>query len=79
MVHRRDNEKVGEVKSPENQPQFSQMMGQCWVGKTKPRQRRLMMPSDQRNLIMAKAMSLIFSLFDITSAQEVPFGIPQYV
>ena len=31
-----------------------------------------LMPSD-------KPTSLIFSLFDITSAQEVPFGIPQYV
>ena len=37
------------------------------------------MPSDKHNSIMAKAMGLIFSLFDITSAQEVPFGIPQYV
>ena len=35
------------------------------------------MPSDKCNLITAKAMSLIFSLFDI--ALEVPFGIPQYV
>ena len=34
---------------------------------------------DKHNLIMAKAMGLIFSLLDITSAQEVPFGIPQYV
>ena len=34
----------------------------------------------QRNLIMlAKASGLIFSLVDIASAQEVPFGIPQYV
>jgi len=24
-------------------------------------------------------MGLIFSLFDVTSAQEVPFGIPLYV
>ena len=37
------------------------------------------MPSDQRSLIMGKATSLIFSLFDITSAREVPFGISQYV
>ena len=37
------------------------------------------MPSDQRNFIMAKAMGLNFSLFDVTSAQEVPFGTPQYV
>jgi len=26
---------------------------------------------------MAKAMGLIFSLFDVASAQDVPFGIPQ--
>ena len=37
------------------------------------------MPSDKRNLIMVKATGLIFSLFDVASAQEVPFGIPQYV
>jgi len=39
VVHSRDSEEVGvthEVKSPENQPQFSQMMmGQYWLGKTK--------------------------------------------
>jgi len=28
---------------------------------------------------MAKAMGLIFSLFDIASAQEVSFGILQYM
>jgi len=37
------------------------------------------MPSDQRNSIMAKATGLIFSLFDVASAREVPFGIPQYM
>jgi len=37
------------------------------------------MPSDQHNLITAKAMGLIYSLLDVTSTQEVPFGIPQYV
>jgi len=37
------------------------------------------MPSDQCNSIMAKATGLIFSLFDVASAREVPFGIPQYV
>ena len=37
------------------------------------------MPSDKRNSITAKATGLIFSLFDVASAQEVPFGIPQYV
>ena len=37
------------------------------------------MLSDKRNWIMAKAMGLIFSVFDIASAREVPFGILQYV
>ena len=37
------------------------------------------MPSDKRNLIMAKATDLIFSLFDVTSAGHVPFGILQYL
>ena len=37
------------------------------------------MPSDKRNLITAKATDLIFSLFDITFAREMPFGVPQYV
>ena len=37
------------------------------------------MPSDKHNLITAKAMGLIFSLLDITSSLDVPFGIPQYV
>ena len=36
VVHSRDNQEVGmvhEVKSPKNQPQFSQMtMGQYWLG-----------------------------------------------
>jgi len=36
------------------------------------------MPSNQHNSTMAKATGLIFSPFDITLAQEVPFGIPQY-
>ena len=36
------------------------------------------MPSDKRNLITTKAMGLILSLFDIASARQVPFGIPQY-
>ena len=37
------------------------------------------MPSDKRNSIMAKATGLIFSLFNVASAREVPFGILQYV
>ena len=35
--------------------------------------------TDWLNLITAKATGLIFSLFDVNSAREVPFGIPQYV
>jgi len=42
VVHSRDDQEVGvahEVKSPENQPQFSQKtMGQYWLGRTKPKQ-----------------------------------------
>jgi len=38
-----------------------------------------MMPSDQHNSIMAMATGLIFSLFDVASAREVSFGIPQCV
>ena len=42
MVHSWDDQEVGvahEVKSPENQPQFPQMMlGQYWLHKTKPKQ-----------------------------------------
>ena len=37
------------------------------------------MPSDKRNSITAKATGLIFSLFDIVSARQVPFGISQYI
>ena len=37
------------------------------------------MPSDKRNSVMAKATGLIFSLFDVASAWEVPFGIPLQV
>ena len=37
------------------------------------------MPSDKRNLIAAKATGLIFSLFGVALALQVPFGIPQYV
>ena len=36
------------------------------------------MLSDKRNSITAKAMGLIFALFDVVSAREVSFGIPQY-
>jgi len=42
MNHNSDNQEVGvahKVKSPENQPQFSQiMMRQYWLGKTKLKQ-----------------------------------------
>ena len=37
------------------------------------------MPSDKCNMIAAKGTGLICSLFGITSAQHVLFGIPQYV
>ena len=37
------------------------------------------MSSDKHNLIMAKDTGLIFSLFDVALAQEVPFDIPQYI
>ena len=41
MIHSRDDQEVSvaqEVKSPKNQPQFSQTkMGQYWLGKTKPK------------------------------------------
>ena len=36
------------------------------------------MPLGKCNPIMAKATSLIFSLFNIASAGHVPFDIPQY-
>ena len=37
------------------------------------------MPSNKRNSITAKATDLIFSLFNVASAREVPFGFPQYI
>ena len=37
------------------------------------------MPSDKCSSVTAKATGLIFSLFDVASAREVPFGIPLYV
>jgi len=37
------------------------------------------MPSDKRNSITAKAMGLIFLLFDVTSSLDVPFDTPKYV
>jgi len=37
------------------------------------------MPSDSRNSTMAKAMDLIFSLFDVASAREVPFAMLLYM
>ena len=37
------------------------------------------MPSEQYNSIMAKATGLMFSLFDVASAREVPFDMPQCV
>jgi len=37
------------------------------------------MPSDSRNSTMAMATGLIFSLFNVASAREVPFAIPLYM
>ena len=37
------------------------------------------MPSYKRNSITANVMSLIFPLFEVALAREVPFDIPQYV
>ena len=37
------------------------------------------MLSDKCNLITAKAMGLVFSLFDMASTDHMAFGIPQYV
>ena len=37
----------------------------------------LLMSSDKHNAITAKAMSLIFLLFDVASTYDVPFGISQ--
>ena len=39
------------------------------------------MPSDKHNLITAKVTDLIFSLFNVASSQDVPFGtpVPQYI
>ena len=34
---------------------------------------------DKCNLITTKATGLIFALFNVASAPEIPFGIPQYV
>jgi len=37
------------------------------------------MPSDWPNSTMAKAMGLIFLLFNVASAREVAFAIPLYM
>jgi len=37
------------------------------------------MPSNKRNSIMAKAMGLIFLLFNVALSLDVPFGTPKYV
>jgi len=37
------------------------------------------MPSDLRNSTMVKATGLIFLLFDLASAREVPFAILMYI
>ena len=38
-----------------------------------------LIPSGKCNLITAKAMGMIFSLFDVASSRDVPFGILQYI
>jgi len=35
------------------------------------------MPSDKRNLVMANAIGLISSLFNVASSGDVPFRQPQ--
>ena len=35
--------------------------------------------SGKCNSIMAKAMGLMFSLFNVASSRDMPFGIPQYI
>ena len=37
------------------------------------------MPSDKHNSVTDKDTGILFSLLDITSAQQVPFGILQYI
>jgi len=37
------------------------------------------MPSDSHSSTMANTTGLIFSLFDVASAQEVPFATPLYM
>jgi len=37
------------------------------------------MPSDSHNSKMAKATDLIFLLFNVASAREMPFAIPLYM
>ena len=37
------------------------------------------MPLDKRNSIMAEALGLIFSLFDVALARQVTFSIPHYM
>ena len=38
-----------------------------------------LMPSGKRNLITAKAMGLLFLLYDTTLSRDVPLCIPEYV
>ena len=91
VLYSRDHKKVGvahEITSPKNQPQFSQTaMRQYWLAFNKLLRNFkffilrnfLLIPSDNRNSIMAKATGLIYSLFNVASSQGVPFGILQYV
>ena len=40
---------------------------------------KFLLTSDKHNLITANAVGLTFALFNVTSVQQVLFGIPQYV
>ena len=77
VVYSRDHKGVGvahEIKSSKKQLQFSLAV---LVG---PKQAfRLTRNAFNKLLRNYKNMGLIFSLFDIASAQQVPFGIPQCV
>jgi len=64
VVHSRDDEEVGvahEVKSPKNQPQFSQTtMGQYWLGKTKFSDRSEMLLKSCHEIFKKTLLSGIF-------------------
>jgi len=67
VAHSRDDQVVDMaygVKSPKNQPQFSQMMmGQYWFGKTKPKQAL----RSTRNAFKKLPWNLIFYLIEFST------------